>query len=88
MTSGDTTERTPPSLSRRLLPLEIAVGLQGFILWVPVEKLFISGIGFTAASIGTLAAAYAAVVPLFEIPSGIPRTGGAATGSWSGRLPR
>src|SRR6266480_2577674 len=71
MTSGDTTERTPSSLSRRLLPLQVAVGLQGFILWVPVEKLFISGIGFTAASIGTLAAAYAAVVPLFEIPSGI-----------------
>ena len=30
------------SLHRRLLPLHVAVFLQGFILWVPVEKLFMS----------------------------------------------
>jgi predicted MFS family arabinose efflux permease len=65
------TEHSPPSLSRRLLPLRVGVGLQGLILWVPVEKVFITEIGFTAASVGVLAAAYAAVVPLFEVPSGV-----------------
>lgn len=60
-----------PLLSRRLRPLQIGAGLQGFMLWVPVEKLFQTQIGFTAASIGLMAAAYAAVVPLLEVPSGI-----------------
>ena len=59
------------SLGRRLLPLQVGIGLQGFMLWVPVEKLFQTGIGFDAASIGLMAAAYAAVVPLFEVPSGV-----------------
>ena len=59
------------TLARRLAPLQIAVGLQGLILWVPVEKLFMSQIGFDAASVGLMAAAYAAVVPLLEVPSGI-----------------
>lgn len=63
--------RTPRTLARRLLPLQIAVALQGMILWVPVEKLFMSQIGFTPASVGVMAAAYAAVVPLLEVPSGI-----------------
>src|SRR5262249_35101242 len=62
---------TPRSLARRLLPLQVAVGLQGMILWVPVEKLFMTQIGFDAASVGIMAAAYAAVVPLLEVPSGI-----------------
>ncbi|MFL6128715.1 MAG: MFS transporter [Mycobacteriales bacterium] len=62
---------TPRSLARRLLPLQVGVGLQGFLLWVPVEKLFQTQIGFDAASIGVMAAAYAAVVPLLEVPSGI-----------------
>jgi MFS family permease len=53
------------------MPLYIAVFLQGFLLWVPVEKLFMSEIGFDAASVGVMAAAYAAVVPIIEIPSGI-----------------
>jgi len=61
----------PRTLARRLLPLQAGVGLQGMILWVPVEKLFMTQIGFNAASIGVLAAAYAAVVPLLEVPSGI-----------------
>jgi predicted MFS family arabinose efflux permease len=61
----------PRTLARRLAPLQIAVGLQGLILWVPVEKLFMSQIGFDAASVGLMAAAYAAVVPLLEVPSGI-----------------
>ena len=33
-------------LARRLRPLQIGVGLQGFMLWVPVEKLFQTQIGF------------------------------------------
>jgi MFS family permease len=71
MTINDTTEPSPPALSRRLLPLQIAIGLQGLILWVPVEKLFMSKIGFDAGSVAVMAAAYAVVVPLFEVPSGI-----------------
>lgn len=58
-------------LSVRLRPLQVGSGLQGFMLWVPVEKLFQTQIGFTAASIGVMAAAYAAIVPLLEVPSGI-----------------
>jgi predicted MFS family arabinose efflux permease len=62
---------TPRTLGRRLLPLQVAVGLSGLSLWVPVEKLFMTQIGFTPATIGVMAAAYAAVVPSLEIPSGI-----------------
>src|SRR5215212_10116484 len=61
----------PRSLTRRLLPLQIGMALQGLILWVPIEKLFMTQIGFDAASVGVMAAAYAAVVPLLEVPSGI-----------------
>jgi MFS family permease len=61
----------PGTLTRRLLPLQIGVALQGLILWVPIEKLFMTQIGFDAASVGAMAAAYAAVVPLLEVPSGI-----------------
>lgn len=64
-------EPSPRTLTRRLLPLQLGIGLQGFVLWVPVEKLFMTEIGFTAASVGVMAAAYAAVVPLLEVPSGI-----------------
>lgn len=59
------------TLRARLLPLHIGVALQGFMLWLPIEKLFMSEIGFDAADVGVMAAAYAAVVPLFEVPSGI-----------------
>ena len=62
---------TPRTLARRLLPLQVGVALQGLILWVPIEKLFMTEIGFDAASVGVMAAAYAAVVPLLEVPSGI-----------------
>jgi len=61
----------PRGLVRRLLPLQVAVALQGMLLWVPVEKLFMTEIGFDARSVGVMAAAYAAVVPLLEVPSGI-----------------
>src|SRR5215212_1925182 len=53
------------------LPLQIGVALEGLILWVPIEKLFMTQIGFDAAAVGVMAAAYAAVVPLLEVPSGI-----------------
>ncbi|MGH3384830.1 MAG: MFS transporter [Nocardioidaceae bacterium] len=59
------------ALRKRLLPLIVAVSLLGFLLWVPVEKLFMTAIGFDGASIGVMAAAYAALVPIVEIPSGI-----------------
>ena len=42
----------PRTLARRLLPLQIGVALQGLILWVPIEKLFMTEIGFDAASGG------------------------------------
>jgi MFS family permease len=59
------------SLHRRLLPLYVAAALQNFALWVPVEKLFMSEIGFNAATVGVMAAAYAAVVPILDLPAGI-----------------
>jgi MFS family permease len=59
------------SLTRRLLPLQLAAFLQGVGFWVPVEKLFMTEIGFDAATIGLMAAAYAAVVPLVEVISGV-----------------
>jgi MFS family permease len=64
-------EAAPGGLVRRLLPLQVAVGLQGMLLWVPVEKLFMTEIGFNAQSVSVMAAAYAAVVPMLEVPSGI-----------------
>jgi hypothetical protein len=57
-------------LSRRLLPLQVAAFVQGVGFWVPVEKLFMTGIGFDAATIGVMAASYAALVPLVEVVSG------------------
>jgi len=65
---------TPPDerrLGRRLRPLFIAIAMQGLLLWVPIEKLFLTQIGFTAVSIGVMAAAYSAVVPMLEVPAGI-----------------
>jgi MFS family permease len=58
-------------VNARLRPLFTAVFLWNVSLWVPIEKLFETDIGFDAASIGLLAAAYAAVVPLLEVPSGV-----------------
>ncbi len=56
---------------KRLRPLFVAGFFLGISFWAPVEKLFLSHIGFTAATIGLLAATYAVVVPFLEIPSGI-----------------
>jgi predicted MFS family arabinose efflux permease len=58
-------------LARRLRPLLVGVALQNMVLWVPVEKLFMTQIGFTAASIGLVAAVYAAVAPVLEVPFGV-----------------
>ena len=58
-------------LRRRFRPLYAGAALQGVLLWVPVEKLFMKGIGFDAARMGMVAACYAAGVPFLEIPSGI-----------------
>src|SRR5918995_2637641 len=70
-TEPATNDRRSSSLRRRLLPLYVAAGLQGFMLWTPVEKLFLNEIGFDAAEVGLMAAAYAAIVPLVEVPSGL-----------------
>lgn len=64
-------DRPRTALRRRLLPLHVAFALQGFMLWVPVEKLFMTEIGFDATAVGVMAAAYAAIVPIIEVPSGI-----------------
>jgi MFS family permease len=69
--NGELSTTARRSLRKRLWPLTVAVWLLGFMLWVPVEKLFMTEIGFDAASIGVMAAAYAALVPIIEIPSGI-----------------
>ncbi len=58
-------------IRRRLRPLYVAGWFLGINFWVPVEKLFLSRIGFDAASVGLLAATYAAVVPFLEISSAI-----------------
>ena len=63
--------RSASPLQKRLRPLYLASFLQGLVFWVPVEKLFMNEIGFDAASVGLMAAAYAAVVPILEVPSGI-----------------
>ncbi|MEU4294192.1 MFS transporter [Kribbella sp. NPDC026596] len=63
--------QTRPHVGARLVPLWVAGFLQGVGFWVPVEKLFLVGIGFDAATIGLMAAAYAALVPVAEVVSGV-----------------
>ena len=57
--------------ARRLRPLYLALALGGLMLWVPVEKLFMTELGFDATAVGIMAGVYALVVPLLEVPSGI-----------------
>jgi predicted MFS family arabinose efflux permease len=59
------------ALARRLRPVYLAALLQNVALWVPIEKLFMTDIGFDNGSVALMAAAYAAVVPMLEVPSGI-----------------
>lgn len=49
----------------------IAAFAQAACLWVATEKLFMTEIGFDAATMGLMAAIYAAFVPFVEVPSGI-----------------
>lgn len=56
---------------RRLAPVYVAAFSYNIALWVPIEKLFMTSIGFNAATVGIMAAVYAGVVPLLETPSGI-----------------
>jgi predicted MFS family arabinose efflux permease len=58
-------------VEQRLRPIYATVFLQNVVLWVPIEKLFMTDIGFDNGSVAIMAAAYAAVVPLLEVPSGI-----------------
>jgi len=67
----DRSDAQAARVRRRLRPLLVAAWFLGINFWVPVEKLFLTQIGFTAATVGLLAATYAAVVPFLEIPSGI-----------------
>ena len=66
-----TDARARRTLRNRLAPLYAAAFLQNLALWVPIEKLFMTSIGFDAASVGVMAAVYAVVVPIFEVPSGL-----------------
>ena len=59
------------TVTKRLFPLYAAAALLNVGFWVPVEKLFQTEIGFDAATVGLMAAAYSALIPLVEIPSGI-----------------
>src|SRR6185437_3805842 len=72
-TIASPTRAAAPSIAvgRRLRPLLIGIGLQSFLLWLPVEKMFMTEIGFDAAAIGLVAAVYAAVAPALEVPFGI-----------------
>lgn len=63
--------RATTAVTARLIPLYAFFFLGGVLLWVPIEKLFLVEIGFTPQTIGVMAAAYAALVPLLEVPSGI-----------------
>lgn len=46
------------TLALRLRPLRIALLLEGIAPWVPVEKIFMTQLGFTPALFATMAAAY------------------------------
>jgi MFS family permease len=64
----------PPSqalLTRRLLPLYIAVFSQGLVLWAPIEKVFLRSLGFDQTALGLMAAGYASLIPLLDLISGI-----------------
>jgi MFS family permease len=63
--------RTVDPVARRLRPLRVALFLQGTAFWLPVEKLFMARLGFDAAAVALMAAAYGSVVPLLEVPTGI-----------------
>jgi MFS family permease len=59
------------ALGRRLRPVYAASFFQSLALSVPIENHFTTSIGFSAASVGIMAAVYAVIVPVLEVPSGI-----------------
>jgi MFS family permease len=58
-------------VARRLRPLRLGLTLSAVAPWVPVEKIFMTQLGFTPGLVALMAAAYAAVVPVLEVPSGL-----------------
>src|SRR5947199_3146890 len=58
-------------LTRRLLPLYIAAFSQGLVLWAPIEKVFLRGLGFDQAALGLMAACYGSLIPLLDLTSGL-----------------
>ncbi|MDB5176501.1 MAG: hypothetical protein JWN75_169 [Candidatus Saccharibacteria bacterium] len=58
-------------VTRRLVPLYIAVALQNIPFWYAIEKIFMLDIGFTTASIGAMVAIMSIVMLAVETPSGI-----------------
>ncbi len=58
-------------LTRRLLPLYIAAFSQGLVLWAPIEKVFLTSLGFDQAALGLMAACYSSLIPLLDLFSGI-----------------
>jgi MFS family permease len=58
-------------MTRRLLPLYIAVFLQNIPFWYAIEKIFMLGIGFNTATIGVMVAVMSIVMLAVETPSGI-----------------
>jgi predicted MFS family arabinose efflux permease len=71
VTAGVAVPATSLGIEARLRPVYLAAFLQNVALWVPIEKLFMTDIGFDNGSVAIMAAAYAAVVPVLEVPSGI-----------------
>jgi len=69
--AAESTTETDDALARRLRPLNVGVALQNLLLWVPVEKMFMTQIGFDAVAIALVAAVYATVAPVLEVPFGI-----------------
>lgn len=67
------TPRTSRSqaLRTRLLPLYIAAFAQGLVLWAPIEKVFLRGLGFDQAALGLMAACYSSLIPLLDLLSGL-----------------
>lgn len=58
-------------MTRRLVPLYIAVFLQSIPLWYATEKIFMLDIGFTTATIGVMFAVMSITMLAVETPSGI-----------------
>jgi MFS family permease len=65
------TSHSQTRLAKRLLPLYISTISQGLILWAPIEKVFLHGLGCDQAALGLLAAGYTGLIPPLDLISGI-----------------